>query len=252
MPGRPGRGPAPRGRATCSATTRGWPPIEYSIEHDDGQSLRAMDKAEIVLHRAVALRQDADHDVPRPAARAVRRQLPAGRGGPRVHRPAAADRAPPGPHLRAGHDPGPALARSVSSVGPNSQYASLEQCTYELRRAEAMYRGQPAPGHQLDHEVGRGDVHPHRPDPAVGQRPASARVPRPARRSELVSANVKWFSSLGMADLEEVGGKNSSLGEMIGNLAVGGRAGAGRVRDDGRRRSATSCRRRGWRRGSPG
>jgi pyruvate, water dikinase len=37
-----------------------------------------------------------------------------------------------------------------------------------------------------------------------------------------VSANVKWFSSLGMADLEEVGGKNSSLGEMIGNLASAG------------------------------
>jgi len=35
-----------------------------------------------------------------------------------------------------------------------------------------------------------------------------------------VSANVKWFSSLGMADLEDVGGKNSSLGEMIGNLAL--------------------------------
>ena len=34
-----------------------------------------------------------------------------------------------------------------------------------------------------------------------------------------MSANVKWFSSLGMADLDEVGGKNSSLGEMIGNLA---------------------------------
>ena len=37
-----------------------------------------------------------------------------------------------------------------------------------------------------------------------------------------MSANVKWFSSLGMADLEEVGGKNSSLGEMIGNLASAG------------------------------
>ncbi|GAA1880851.1 phosphoenolpyruvate synthase [Lapillicoccus jejuensis] len=34
--------------------------------------------------------------------------------------------------------------------------------------------------------------------------------------------NVRWFSSLGMADLEEVGGKNSSLGEMISNLAEAG------------------------------
>ena len=37
-----------------------------------------------------------------------------------------------------------------------------------------------------------------------------------------MSANVKWFSSLGMGDLDEVGGKNSSLGEMIGNLASAG------------------------------
>ncbi len=37
-----------------------------------------------------------------------------------------------------------------------------------------------------------------------------------------MSDNVRWFSSLAMADLEEVGGKNSSLGEMIGNLASAG------------------------------
>ena len=33
------------------------------------------------------------------------------------------------------------------------------------------------------------------------------------------SANVRWFSDLGLADLEQVGGKNSSLGEMVSNLA---------------------------------
>jgi pyruvate,water dikinase len=31
--------------------------------------------------------------------------------------------------------------------------------------------------------------------------------------------NVRWFSELGMADLEEVGGKNASLGEMVSNLS---------------------------------
>ncbi|WP_375388017.1 phosphoenolpyruvate synthase [uncultured Amnibacterium sp.] len=31
--------------------------------------------------------------------------------------------------------------------------------------------------------------------------------------------NVRWFADLGLADLEEVGGKNSSLGEMISSLA---------------------------------
>ncbi|WP_226343720.1 phosphoenolpyruvate synthase [Agilicoccus flavus] len=31
--------------------------------------------------------------------------------------------------------------------------------------------------------------------------------------------NVRWFAELGLADLEAVGGKNSSLGEMVSNLA---------------------------------
>ncbi len=35
-------------------------------------------------------------------------------------------------------------------------------------------------------------------------------------------ANVRWFSELGLADLAEVGGKNSSLGEMVSNLAGAG------------------------------
>lgn len=33
---------------------------------------------------------------------------------------------------------------------------------------------------------------------------------------------VAWFTSLGMADVNRVGGKNASLGEMIGNLASAG------------------------------
>jgi pyruvate, water dikinase len=33
------------------------------------------------------------------------------------------------------------------------------------------------------------------------------------------SANIRWFADLGLADLDQVGGKNSSLGEMIANLA---------------------------------
>jgi pyruvate,water dikinase len=37
--------------------------------------------------------------------------------------------------------------------------------------------------------------------------------------SEHPDANVRWFRDLGLADLEQVGGKNASLGEMIGNLA---------------------------------
>ncbi len=45
-----------------------------------------------------------------------------------------------------------------------------------------------------------------------------------------MSSNIMWFADIGLADLERVGGKNSSLGEMISNLSAAGVAGAGRVR----------------------
>ena len=34
-----------------------------------------------------------------------------------------------------------------------------------------------------------------------------------------MSANILWLQDLRLTDLAQVGGKNSSLGEMIGNLA---------------------------------
>ena len=37
-----------------------------------------------------------------------------------------------------------------------------------------------------------------------------------------MAEQVVWFESLGMGDVARVGGKNASLGEMIGNLAAGG------------------------------
>jgi pyruvate, water dikinase len=37
-----------------------------------------------------------------------------------------------------------------------------------------------------------------------------------------MSSNIMWFADIGLADLEQVGGKNSSLGEMISNLAAAG------------------------------
>ena len=33
------------------------------------------------------------------------------------------------------------------------------------------------------------------------------------------AANVRPFADIGLGDLEQVGGKNSSLGEMVGNLS---------------------------------
>jgi pyruvate, water dikinase len=40
-----------------------------------------------------------------------------------------------------------------------------------------------------------------------------------APMSITTNPNVRWFADLGLADLDQVGGKNSSLGEMIANLA---------------------------------
>ena len=34
-----------------------------------------------------------------------------------------------------------------------------------------------------------------------------------------MTSSIRWFSELGMVDLEQVGGKNASLGEMVSNLA---------------------------------
>ncbi len=37
-----------------------------------------------------------------------------------------------------------------------------------------------------------------------------------------VASNIRWFAEIGMADLEEVGDKNSSLGEMVSHLGQAG------------------------------
>ena len=53
-----------------------------------------------------------------------------------------------------------------------------------------------------------------------------------------------WFADLGMADLEQVGGKNASLGEMVCNLADARRPGARRLRHHRRRLPALHRRHR--------
>lgn len=113
--------------------------IEYAIEHDDGQSVRALDKADVILVAPsrcgktpttmyLALQHgvfvanyplvDEDLDVadlPRPIRNLRERCFGI------VTTPAR-------------------LSQVRQERRPNSRYASLEQCTYELRRAEAMFR----------------------------------------------------------------------------------------------------------------
>ena len=118
--------------------------VEYAIEHDDGQSMRALDKADVILVAPsrcgktpttmyLALQHgifvanyplvDEDFEIaelPRPV-RGLR------------------DRC-------FGLTITPArLSQVRHERRPNSRYASLEQCSFELRQAEAMYRNHRLP-----------------------------------------------------------------------------------------------------------
>ena len=51
---------------------------------------------------------------------------------------------------------------------------------------------------------------------------SNARTPRIQQGEKTLQDYVIWFDSLGMNDVDRVGGKNASLGEMISNLAAAG------------------------------
>jgi [pyruvate, water dikinase]-phosphate phosphotransferase / [pyruvate, water dikinase] kinase len=118
--------------------------IEYTIEHDDGQSVRGLEKASVVLVAPsrcgktptamyLALQhglfvanypiveEDLDtHELPRPVRDLRDRCF--------------------------GLMTTPARLSAVRQERrPNSQYASLEQCTFELRRTEAIFKAHDLP-----------------------------------------------------------------------------------------------------------
>ena len=186
--------------------------IEYAIEHDDGQSLRALDRAEVILVAPsrcgktpttmyLALQHGVfvanypllDEDLETHAA------------------PAAADAT--SATGASASSPRPARLSEVRQQRrPNSTYASLEQCTKELRRADALYKANGIPViNSTTRSVEEMSTLILQID----------RLPHPVREKSVMS-NVLWFSSLGMKDLDQVGGKNASLGEMVGNLASAG------------------------------
>ena len=118
--------------------------VEYAIEHDDGQSMRALDKADVILlgpsrcgktpttmylalqHGVFVanyplVEEDFDsRDLPRPVAGLRDRLF--------------------GLTTTAGR-----LTEVRQQRRPNSRYASLEQCSFELREAEALYRAHGVP-----------------------------------------------------------------------------------------------------------
>ncbi len=118
--------------------------IEYAIEHDDGQSVRAMDRADVILvapsrcgktpttmylalqHGLFVanyplIEDDLETtDLPRPIAHLGDRCFGL------IATPAR-------------------LSEVRQQRRPNSRYASLEQCSKELRRADALYRAHGIP-----------------------------------------------------------------------------------------------------------
>jgi regulator of PEP synthase PpsR (kinase-PPPase family) len=118
--------------------------VEYAIEHDDGQSMRALDKADVIL-----VAPSRCGKTPTTMYLALQHGVFVA-NYPLVEEDFDSSELPrPIRHLRDrcfGITTTPArLSQVRHERRPNSRYASLEQCTYELRRAEALYRSHRIP-----------------------------------------------------------------------------------------------------------
>lgn len=112
--------------------------VEYALEHDDGQSLRALDKADVILvapsrcgKTPTTMYLALQHGVFVANYPLVDEDLT----GAELPRPIK------GLRVRCfGMVSTPArLSQVRQERRPHSKYASLEQCTWELRRAESMF-----------------------------------------------------------------------------------------------------------------
>ena len=118
--------------------------VEYAIEHDDGQSMRALNKADVIL-----LAPSRCGKTPTTMYLALQHGIFVA-NYPLVEEDFETAELPrPVRELRDrcfGMTTTPArLSQVRHERRPNSRYASLEQCTYELRQAEAMYRNHRLP-----------------------------------------------------------------------------------------------------------
>lgn len=125
--------------------------IDYSMEHDDGQSLRALDQADIILI------------APSRCGKTPTSMYLAIQHGLRVANYPLVEE-----DFEQGGLPGPIreftdrifglsstaarLSQVRSERRPNSRYASLGQCSYELRRAEALYSAHRIPSISSAHK----------------------------------------------------------------------------------------------------
>jgi regulator of PEP synthase PpsR (kinase-PPPase family) len=113
--------------------------VEYAIEHDDGQSMRALDKADVIL-----IAPSRCGKTPTTMYLALQHGIFVA-NYPLVEEDFDTNELPkPIRHLRErcfGITTTPArLSQVRHERRANSRYASLEQCTFELRRAETLYR----------------------------------------------------------------------------------------------------------------
>jgi regulator of PEP synthase PpsR (kinase-PPPase family) len=113
--------------------------IEYTIEHDDGQSVRGLEKADVIL-----VAPSRCGKTPTAMYLALQHGLFVA-NYPIVDEDLETNDLPrPVRHLRDRCFGLMTTAARLSAVRqerrPGSQYASLEQCTFELRRTEAMFR----------------------------------------------------------------------------------------------------------------
>ena len=118
--------------------------VEYAVEHDDGQSMRALDKADVIL-----IAPSRCGKTPTTMYLALQHGVFVA-NYPLVEEDFdSADLPRPVKNLRDrcfGITTTPArLSQVRNERRPNSRYASLEQCSYELRRAEALYRSHRLP-----------------------------------------------------------------------------------------------------------
>ena len=118
--------------------------VEYAIEHDDGQSMRALDKADVIL-----VAPSRCGKTPTTMYLALQHGIFVA-NYPLVEEDFEIAELPrPVRELRDrcfGMTTSPArLSQIRNARRPNSRYASLEQCSYELRQAEAMYRNHHLP-----------------------------------------------------------------------------------------------------------
>jgi regulator of PEP synthase PpsR (kinase-PPPase family) len=112
--------------------------IEYTIEHDDGQSVRSLEKADVIL-----VAPSRCGKTPTSMYLALQHGLFVA-NYPIVEEDLEVTELPrPVRHLRErcfGLITSPARLTAVRQERrPDSQYASLEQCTFELRRCQAMF-----------------------------------------------------------------------------------------------------------------